>query len=91
MELHVHAMKGDVMTMAPVRCLMIPAGSRTTMAPGGLHIMLTGLASPLKPGQRFPLRLYFDAAGEIAVDVMVKGPSAGDLSPSRDTELEFCD
>ena len=83
-QLHVHAMKGDVMTMAPVQCLLIPPGRRTTMAPGGLHIMLTGLASPLKEGERFPLRLRFDTAGEIAVDVAVKGLGAGDTSPSGD-------
>jgi copper(I)-binding protein len=90
-QLHVHAMKGDVMTMAPVECLAIPAGGRITMAPGGLHIMLTGLTSPLKEGQRFPLRLSFDDAGEITVDIAVKSPSAGAPKLSGDAKLEFCD
>ncbi|MGH6874960.1 MAG: copper chaperone PCu(A)C [Aestuariivirgaceae bacterium] len=90
-QLHVHAMKGDVMTMAPVQCLMIPAGGRTAMAPGGLHIMLTGLASPLKEGEQFPLRLHFEAAGEIAVDVAVNGAGVGDRGRSSDAHLEFCD
>jgi periplasmic copper chaperone A len=91
-QLHLHAMKGDVMTMAHVKCLVIPAGGRITMAPGGLHIMLIGLASPLTEGQRFPLRLSVDGAGDIVVDVAVKGPGgAGDLSLSSDVELEFCD
>jgi copper(I)-binding protein len=90
-QLHAHAMKGEIMTMAPVQCLVIPAGRRTTMAPGGLHIMLTGLASPLKEGQRFPLRLRFDTAGEIGVDVAVKALGAGSPSRSDDAELELCD
>jgi copper(I)-binding protein len=87
-QLHLHATKGDVMTMARVECLVIPAGGKVTMAPGGLHIMLTGLASPLTEGQQFPLHLSFDRAGDIVVDVAVKG--AGDPSLSSDAELEFC-
>jgi copper(I)-binding protein len=90
-QLHLHAMKGDVMTMVPVECLVIPAGGRIAMAPGGLHIMLTGLASPLKEGQQFPLRLSFDGAGESVVEVAVKGPGAGNPSLSGDVKLEFCD
>jgi hypothetical protein len=84
-------MKGDVMTMAPVECLVIPAGGRITMAPGGLHIMLTGLASPLKEGQRFPLRLSFDGAGEITAEIAVKSAGTGNPSLSSDAKLEFCD
>jgi periplasmic copper chaperone A len=90
-QLHLHAMKDDVMTMAQVKCLVIPAGGRITMAPGGLHIMLTGLASPLNQGQQFPLHLSFDAAGDTVIEVAVKGPGAGDASPPSDVELEFCD
>lgn len=90
-QLHVHAMKGDVMTMAPVECLVIPAGGRITMAPGGLHIMLTGLASPLKEGQQFPMRLSFDNAGETVIDVVVKGPGAGNPNLAGHIQLEFCD
>jgi copper(I)-binding protein len=90
-QLHIHAMKGDVMTMAPVECLVIPAGGRITMAPGGLHIMLTGLTSPLKEGQQFPMRLSFDNAGETVIDVAVKGPAAGNPDLASDIQLEFCD
>jgi periplasmic copper chaperone A len=90
-QLHLHAMKGDVMTMAHVECLIIPAGGRITMAPGGLHIMLAGLASPLNEGQQFPLHLSFDGAGDTVVDVAVKGSGAGDLSLTSDVGLEFCD
>ena len=61
------------------------------MAPGGLHIMLTGLASPLSEGQQFPLHLSFDGARDIVVDVAVKGPGAADLNQSSDVGLEFCD
>ena len=90
-QLHLHEMKDDVMTMAHVKCLVIPAGGRITMAPGGLHIMLTGLTSPLKEGQQFPLHLAFDAAGDTVVEVAVKGPGAGEASLPSDVELEFCD
>ena len=90
-QLHLHAMKDDVMTMDHVKCLVIPAGGRITMAPGGLHIMLTGLASPLNQGQQFPLHLSFEPAGDTVIEVAVKGLAAGDASPPSDVELEFCD
>ncbi len=40
-------------------------------APGGYHIMLTGLKAPLKTGDSFPLTLTFAGAGEVKVDVKV--------------------
>jgi copper(I)-binding protein len=90
-ELHMHAMKGEVMTMRPVGCLLIPAGGSVAMAPGGLHVMLTGLAAPLKPGEQFPMRLKFDRAGEIAVNVMVNGQHAASHTAGNSSALEFCE
>jgi periplasmic copper chaperone A len=71
-ELHLHSLQSDVMTMTRVDCLVIPAGVTIAMAPGGLHVMLSGLAAPLKAGDRFPLRLKFDNAGEVVVTVSVE-------------------
>ena len=42
------------------------------LAPGGLHIMLVGLAQPLKAGEHFPLTLTFEKAGAVTVDVPVE-------------------
>jgi copper(I)-binding protein len=89
-EVHLHAMKDDVMTMEDVSCLTIPPRSRISFAPGGLHIMLLDLSSPLQEGRRFPLRLDFEQAGEIIVDVPVKSTTAGSDQARPDQRLEFC-
>jgi len=70
-----------VMKMRPIAGIDIPPGQAVTLAPGGLHIMLEGLAKPLKAGQSFPLTLTFDKAGTRTVNVAVEkvgatGPAA---------------
>ena len=49
----------------------IPAGSRIEMVPGGTHIMLEGLRTPLHKGDSFPLVLKFRESGEEKVSVRV--------------------
>ena len=77
-EMHSSRMEGDIMRMRPVDSIEILAGKRTDFAPGGLHIMLTGLKQSLKEGDRFPLTLVFDRAGRIGTEVIVhdRGPAA---------------
>jgi periplasmic copper chaperone A len=71
-ELHTMTMAGMVMKMRPVAGVDIPAGQPVTLAPGGYHIMLMGLAKPLTAGQSFPLTLTFAKAGTRTVDVAVE-------------------
>lgn len=83
-QLHTMTMVGMVMKMRPLAALNIPAGQPVTLAPGGMHIMLIGLNSPLKAGQSFPLTLTFAKAGQRTVDVAVEpvgasGPAAAAL------------
>jgi len=71
-ELHTTmSMSGMVMKMRPIASIDIPAGQAVTLQPGGLHIMLVGLAEPLKVGQTFPLTLTFEKAGSRTVNVAV--------------------
>ncbi|HEU0310410.1 MAG TPA: copper chaperone PCu(A)C [Sphingomicrobium sp.] len=49
----------------------IPAGQRVRMVPGGTHIMLEGLRTPLRPGDSFKLVLKFRASGDEKVTVRV--------------------
>jgi periplasmic copper chaperone A len=81
-QLHTMTMVGMVMKMRPIAAVNVPAGQPVTLAPGGMHIMLMGLKSALKPGQSFPLTLTFAKAGQRTVDVAVEpvgasGPAAG--------------
>ncbi len=70
-ELHTHIKDGDVMRMRRVETIEVTGGAVTTLAPGGLHVMLMGLHGPLEEGTSFPLTLTFERAGPMTVDVMV--------------------
>ena len=77
-EIHEMKMEGDVMRMRQVDGIVLPAGQTVELKPGGLHIMFIGLKAPLKAGDKFPMKLKFEKAGEVEVMVSVEaqGPSA---------------
>jgi periplasmic copper chaperone A len=75
-ELHAMSMEGMVMKMRPLADLDIPAGQPVTLKPGGQHVMLLGLAAPLREGQSFPLTLTFEKAGTRTVTVAIEKPGA---------------
>jgi hypothetical protein len=58
--------------MEAVADLPVKAMNAVTFAPGGLHVMLTGLKQPLKAGDSFPLTLTFAKAGTVTVTVSVQ-------------------
>lgn len=80
-ELHTHVMTDGVARMTKVDGLTIPAGAAVTLKPGGDHLMLMGLAAPLEQGERFPMRLIFENAGTVEVEVPVG--SAGAMEPPK--------
>ena len=71
-ELHVHQHDGDVMRMREIGSLELPAGKTVTLAPGGFHLMLMDLKSPLKVGEKIPVKLRFERAGEVEVLLQVE-------------------
>ena len=75
-ELHSMSMDGDVMRMRQVDGVALPAGKVVDLKPGGLHIMFVGLKAPLKAGDKFPMKLKFEKAGEVEVTVSVDAPGA---------------
>lgn len=79
-ELHRMAMDGNVMRMRPLAAIDLPAGTAVTLKPGADHIMLLGLAKPLREGDRFALTLEFEKAGKREVSVAVEKPGA--MGPS---------
>lgn len=64
-ELHTHTMKDGVMRMRRVDGLTIPEGGTHVLKPGGDHIMLLDLVSPLKAGEMLPLTLTLEGAGDV--------------------------
>jgi copper(I)-binding protein len=55
-EIHEMAMNNGVMKMRAVeKGLAIEPGKTVKLAPGGYHVMLTDLKSPLKQGDKLPI------------------------------------
>ena len=75
-ELHTMAMDGNVMKMRPVLDLPVAAHGTAQLKPGGMHVMLMELRAPLKQGDKFPLTLKFEKAGDVSVEVSVEGVGA---------------
>lgn len=72
-EVHEMKLEGDVMRMRAIASLALPAGQAVELKPGGYHLMLMDLKSPLKADTRVPLTLVLrDAKGtERRVDLQV--------------------
>jgi copper(I)-binding protein len=75
-ELHSMVRDGDVMRMREQPAIDLPPGQEVVLRPGGLHIMMLGLAQPLDRGATLPLTLRFERAGEVAIDVAVQAAGA---------------
>jgi len=71
-ELHTMSMDGNVMRMRQIPAIEVAPGAGVKLAPGGLHIMLQELKQPLKKGEKFPMTLVFERAGEVKVDIVVE-------------------
>jgi copper(I)-binding protein len=76
MELHTHIRDGDVMRMRAVEAIEVPAGGAVTLQPGGLHLMFIGLTRPFAVGERVPVTLRFERAGEMTVELAVQAAGA---------------
>lgn len=74
LEIHESLVQNDIMTMRTVPFIEIPPGQTVALKPGGLHIMLIGIKTPLNPGDKVTLRLLFEKAGAIAVQAEVRSP-----------------
>jgi len=66
-----------VMRMREVDAIELPAGETTALQPGGLHIMLLELESPLVEGDTFPLTLTLEGAGAVELEVQVEAATFG--------------
>jgi len=75
-QIHQHTMENGVMKMRQVDAVPLPAGQAVVLSPGGYHIMLIDLTTPLVAGQSFPLTLRFAQAGTVETKVMVGGVGA---------------
>jgi copper(I)-binding protein len=76
-EIHEMAMNNGVMTMRALdKGLPIGPGKTVKLAPGGYHLMLMDLKTPLKQGDKLPLMLEFEKAGKVTLSLDVQGVGA---------------
>lgn len=70
-QLHATSMVNGVMQMREVKTVQCPPGAVVKAEPGGLHVMLIGLAAPLTLGASLEVSLKFHAAGVLTLKVPV--------------------
>jgi len=70
-EVHSMTMDGGTMRMRAVEALNLPAGTPVKLAPGGFHVMLFDLKTPLFAGQKVPLTLVIEETGKRAHKITV--------------------
>lgn len=75
-NIHRTTKEGGVMRMSPTGPIEIPPGQTVTLKPGGLHVMMMKLSSPLMKGEKTELELTFERAGKITVSTPIFGPGA---------------
>jgi hypothetical protein len=85
-EIHIHVNEGGISRMRRVDTIALKPGASFVLAPGGYHLMLTDLKTPLKEGDLLKLTLVFEKAGEIEVEATVEpigatGPHGFDRQP----------
>jgi copper(I)-binding protein len=76
-ELHTHLMEDGVAKMRPVEAIEVAPGAPTVLEPGGLHVMLMGLKGTLEEGDAMPITLTFEKAGEVSLDMPIRGIKGG--------------
>ena len=76
-ELHESIMGPDnVMSMKPVEGgkIVIPAKGQVEFKPGGLHLMCINKMVAFNVGEKIPLTLKFEQAGELSVEAEIRQP-----------------
>lgn len=73
-ELHMHIHDEGVMRMRRVPHIHLPPGKTVSLEPGGEHIMLFDLNTPLTPGAKVPLTLVFEDGSRKEIEAEVRAP-----------------
>ena len=71
-ELHMHTNDDGVMRMRRIPHIHLPPGETVALQPGGLHIMLFDLASPVEPGDELPITLTFQDGSTKNISAIVR-------------------
>lgn len=75
-EIHESSIVDGIARMRPVDAIPVAPAATVTLKPGGLHLMLLQPRSKLAPGDKLPVTLTFEKAGQVAVDLVVQTAGA---------------
>lgn len=76
-EIHEMSTEGGIMTMGEMAGgLPLPAGQAVSLQPGGNHLMLIQVITPLADGDTVDLTLTFDQAEPVIVTARIGNPTA---------------
>ena len=81
-ELHVHLNDNGVMRMREVPAFDVPAKGAFELKPGGAHLMFMDIKRPFKEGEKLPVKLKFEKAGEVNAEFQVGG-MGGSAAPMQ--------
>ena len=83
-ELHVSANDNGVMKMREVPGYDVPAKGAFELKPGGAHMMFMDIKRPFKEGEKVPVTLKFEKAGEVKAEFQVGGMGAPSMPAMHD-------
>ncbi|OWJ80703.1 copper chaperone PCu(A)C [Haematobacter genomosp. 1] len=80
--IHLSEEKDGVARMTHVEAVEIAPGQTVTLAPGGYHVMFTGLnGTPWTAGEKIPATLVFEKTGKVPVVFNVEARKDGGADP----------
>lgn len=82
--IHETTVENGVSKMRMLDGVRLDPQSPVTLKPGGMHVMLTELKSPLRAGATFPLTLTFAKAAPVTVTVKVMAVGAAGPAKADD-------
>lgn len=86
-SIHESSMKDGVMRMQPVKGgLLIPAGKTVELKPHSYHLMLEKLSQPLAEGESIPVKLDFEGAEGMAIELTVEPLDGGMMMENQEMD-----
>ncbi len=69
--LHADVEEHGAQHMRQLESVEVPAHTKVDLASGQIHLMLVGIAAPLKPDTTIKVTLHFEKADDVTIDVPV--------------------
>ena len=82
-QIHDMKMNDGVMEMKALDSVEVPAGQIVELKPGGKHVMLMQLAKPIRKGDKVPLKLIFEDAGNKKISVQIDAVAKASANEGR--------